>query len=419
MVGKRILGRHASAFRSFEIFKYIGPGFLVTVGFIDPGNWAANMAAGSQYGYFLLWIVTLSTLMLILLQHNAAHLGIVTGLCLSEACARYFRNWVNKLLLLSALGASISTALAEILGTAIGLNMLLGLPLSIGASLSCALVIYVLFSHSYPKLEKWILGFVSLIGLAFLWELGLVKIQWNEAIKDWLIPSLPAGSLPIMMSVLGAVVMPHNIFLHSEVIQSRKWNLQSEEVIQKQLKFEFVDTLVAMFAGWAINSAMILVGAAVFFSHGITVTELPQAQATLRPLLGNGAAVIFAVALLFSGFSSSITAGMAGGSILAGIFQEPFDPSDSHSRAGVFLTLGIALFIIFFLRDPFQGLLWSQIILSIQLPLTIFPLIILTSSARVMGKFANSFRNQILLWMVSGLVFIFDVMLLTQIFLKN
>ena len=419
MIGRRILGRHASAFTSFEIFKYIGPGFLVTVGFIDPGNWAANMAAGSQYGYSLLWIVTLSTFMLILLQHNAAHLGIVTGLCLSEACARHFRNWVSKYILLSAVGASISTALAEILGTAIGLNMLLGLPLSIGASLSCVLVIYLLFSQSYSKLEKWILGFISLIGLAFLWELGLVKIQWNEAIKAWLLPSLPAGSLPIMMSVLGAVVMPHNIFLHSEVIQSRKWNLQGEEVIQKQLKFEFVDTLVAMIAGWAINSAMILVGAAVFFSHGTVVTELPQAQATLRPLLGNGAAVIFAVALLFSGFSSSITAGMAGGSILAGMFQEPFNPSDSHSRIGVLFTLVIALFIIFFLRDPFEGLLWSQIILSIQLPLTIFPLIILTSSAKVMGKFANSFGNKILLWMVSCLVFFFDVMLLAQIFLKN
>ena len=357
--------------------------------------------------------------MLILLQHNAAHLGIVTGLCLSEACARHFRNWVSKYILLSAVGASISTALAEILGTAIGLNMLLGLPLSVGASLSCVLVIYLLFSQSYSKLEKWILGFISLIGLAFLWELGLVTIQWNEAIKAWLLPSLPAGSLPIMMSVLGAVVMPHNIFLHSEVIQSRKWNLQGEEVIQKQLKFEFVDTLVAMIAGWAINSAMILVGAAVFFSHGTVVTELPQAQATLRPLLGNGAAVIFAVALLFSGFSSSITAGMAGGSILAGMFQEPFNPSDSHSRAGVLFTLVIALFIIFFLRDPFEGLLWSQIILSIQLPLTIFPLIILTSSAKVMGKFANSFGNKILLWMVSCLVFFFDVMLLAQIFLKN
>ncbi len=419
MLGKRIFGRHVPPFRAFELFKYIGPGFLVTVGFIDPGNWAANVAAGSQFGYSLLWMVTLSTCMLILLQHNAAHLGIVTGLCLSEACARYFGNWVKKWVLFSAVGASISTALAEILGTAIGLNMLLGLPLSVGASLSCALVLYMLFSQTYSKLEKWILGFVSLVGLAFLLELSLVQIQWQVALRDWVIPSLPSGSLPIMMSVLGAVVMPHNIFLHSEVIQSRKWNLQGEEVIQKQLKFEFVDTLVAMLAGWGINSAMILVGAAVFFSHGIVVTELPQAQATLRPLLGNGAAVIFALALLFSGFSSSITAGMAGGSIFAGIFQEPFNPSDSHSRVGVCLTLLTALLILFFLRDPFQGLLWSQIILSIQLPLTIFPLILLTSSARVMGKFANSWRDKILLWTVSGLVSFFDLMLLAQIFIKD
>ncbi len=419
MLGKRIFGRHVPPFKAFELFKHIGPGFLVTVGFIDPGNWAANVAAGSQFGYSLLWMVTLSTFMLILLQHNAAHLGIVTGLCLSEACARYFSNGVKKWVLFSAVGASISTALAEILGTAIGLNMLLGLPLNVGAFLSCVLVIYMLFSQTYSRLEKWILGFVSLIGLAFLAELSLVKIQWQVALRDWVIPSLPSGSLPIMMSVLGAVVMPHNIFLHSEVIQSRNWNLQGEEIIQKQLKFEFVDTLLAMLAGWAINSAMILVGAAVFFSHGIAVTELPQAQATLRPLLGNGAAVIFALALLFSGFSSSITAGMAGGSIFAGIFQEPFNPSDSHSRVGVCLTLLTALLILFFLRDPFQGLLWSQILLSIQLPLTIFPLILLTSSVRVMGKFANSLRDKILLWTVSGLVSFFDLMLLAQIFLKN
>jgi manganese transport protein len=273
----------------------------------------------------------------------------------------------------------------------------------------------MLFSQGYAKLEKWILGFVSLIGVAFLWELSLVRIQWHDALTGWLVPSFPSGSLPIVMSVLGAVVMPHNIFLHSEVIQSRKWNLRGDDVIHRQLKFEFVDTLLAMLAGWAINSAMILVGVAVFYNHGVAVTELPQAQATLRPLLGNGAAVIFALALLFSGFSSSITAGMAGGSIWAGIFQEPYNPSDSHSRAGVFLTLLSALFIIFFLRDPFQGLLWTQIALSVQLPLTIFPLIILTSSAKVMGKFANSRRDKLLLWTVSCLVALFDAMLLVQI----
>jgi NRAMP (natural resistance-associated macrophage protein)-like metal ion transporter len=284
-----------------ELFKYLGPGFLVTVGFIDPGNWAANVAAGSNYGYSLLWMVTLSTLMLILLQHNAAHLGIVTGLCLSEACAKYFGRGVSGWLLGSAVGASVSTALAEVLGTAIGLNMLFGLPLAAGAFLSSGLVLYMIFSNSYPRLEKWILGFVSLIGIAFLLELSMVKIPWSEAARAWVVPSLPAGSLPVVMSVLGAVVMPHNLFLHSEVIQSRQWNLQGEEVIQKQLKFEYADTLVAMLVGWAINSTMILVAASVFHTHGVVVTELPQAQATLKPLLGNAAAVIFA-GLLFPAF---------------------------------------------------------------------------------------------------------------------
>jgi manganese transport protein len=416
MLWKKIFGIHAPQFRSFEIFKYLGPGFLVTVGFIDPGNWAANVAAGSNYGYSLLWVVTLSTLMLIFLQHNAAHLGIVTGLCLSEACAKHFRPWVGRILLLSAVGASVSTALAEILGAAIGLNMLFGLPLNLGAVVSCGFVIYMLLSNSYQKLEKWILGFVTLIGLAFLLELNLVKIPWNEAAVASVIPSLPSGSLPVVMSVLGAVVMPHNIFLHSEIIQSRQLHLKGEEVIQKQLRFEFADTLLAMLAGWAINSAMILVAAAVFHSHGMVVTELPQAQATLKPLLGTAAALIFAVALLFSGFSSSLTAGMAGASIFAGIFQEPLDLKDRHSRAGLFLALLGGLLVIFFLPDPFQGLLWSQIVLSIQLPLTVVPLVLLTSSPKVMGKYANTAGTKILLWSVSTIIFFLNAMLLIQIF---
>jgi manganese transport protein len=398
----------------FELFRYLGPGFLITVGFIDPGNWAANVAAGSQYGYNLLWIITLSTLMLIILQHNAAHLGIVTGLCLSEATTKFSSPWMSRIILGSAVGVSISTALAEILGTAIGLNMLFRLPLNIGATLSAGLAAFMLFSNSYPKLEKWIIGFVSLIGLAFLIELCLIPVEWDLALKSWVTPSLPPGSLPIVMSVLGAVVMPHNIFLHSEVIQSRQWNLQGEQVIVRLLKFEFVDTLAAMLVGWAINSAMILLAASAFHTQGIPITELSQAQATLKPLVGNGAAILFALALLFSGFSSSITAGMAGGSILAGIYGRPFHLGEFYSRTGVFITLLGALTIIFFLQDPFQGIIWSQIILSIQLPLTILPLIHLTSSSKVMGEFAISRVEKFLLWIVSAIVLFLNGMLLIQ-----
>ena len=414
MKSKRISRKHAPVLGALEILKYVGPGFLVTVGFIDPGNWASNMAAGSSYGYSLLWIVTLSTFMLIILQHNAAHLGIATGLCLSEASTHFFKRWISKVFLLTAVFASISTAVAELLGAAIGLQMLFRIPITAGATLSALFSMYMLFSRSYKKLEKWIIVFVSLIGISFLFELSMVRVEWTEALKGWITPSLPSGSLPVVMSVLGAVVMPHNIFLHSEIIQSRQWNLEGEHVIRKQLRLEFMDTLFAMIVGWAINSAMILMAASVFFGTS-TVTDLPQAQATLRPLLGNAAASIFAVALLLSGFSSSVTAAMAGGSIFAGIFREPFDPSDSHSRTGVIITILGALFLIAFLKNPFQGILWSQIILSIQLPWTILALIVLTSSSRVMGGFANPVSHKILLWTTALVVSLLNVMLLIDL----
>lgn len=410
--------RHSPVLGAKEILKYIGPGFLVTVGFIDPGNWAANIAAGSQYGYSLLWMVTLSTVMLILLQHNAAHLGIVTGLCISEAATKFFPKWASTAFLGSAMLASASTALAEILGGAIGLNMLFKLPLNVGAVLTSIFTLTMLLTNGYRKIEKWIIGFVSLIGLSFLFELSLVNLNWLDAGKGWVVPSMPAGSLPIIMSVLGAVVMPHNLFLHSEVIQSRQWNLESEEIVKRQLKYEFLDTLAAMLTGWAINSSMILVAAAVFFNSGTVVTELQQAQETLRPLIGSSAAVVFAVALLMAGLSSSITAGMAGGSIYAGIFMEPFDMKDSHSKTGVLLTILGGLFVIFFLKDPFQGIIWSQILLSIQLPLSIFGLIFLTSSKKVMGGFANSLKDNIMLWLTALIVSGLNIALLVQI-LKN
>ena len=188
---------------ALEIFKFIGPGLLVTVGFIDPGNWASNLAAGADYGYALLWMVTLSTIMLIMLQHNVAHLGIATGLCLSEAASTYLKPVFSKFLLSSAMLASISTSLAEILGGAIALNMLLDIPIRAGAILVTVFVIIMLFSNSYRMIEKWIIAFVSVIGLSFLYELSLVDINWNDAIVGWVTPSFPKGSMIIIMSVFG------------------------------------------------------------------------------------------------------------------------------------------------------------------------------------------------------------------------
>ncbi len=408
--------RHRRQLGAIDILRFIGPGLLVTVGFIDPGNWASNLAAGANYGYALLWMVTLSTIMLILLQHNVAHLGIVTGLCLSEAAAVYVKKRYARILLSSAMAASVSTSLAEILGGAIALNMLFSIPVRAGAILVTIFVMIMLYSNSYRAIEKWIIAFVSVIGLSFLYELSLVEIDWGSAFRGWITPSFPDGSMIIIMSVLGAVVMPHNLFLHSEIIQSRQWNLQDEKVIKKQLKFEFADTLTSMVIGWAINSAMILLAAATFFRARIPVTELQQANHLLAPLLGSHAAVVFAVALLFSGIASTITSGMAAGTIFAGMFREPYDIKDNHTRLGVAISLILALVIIFLISDPFRGLIISQMVLSMQLAFTIFLQVYLTSSERVMGKYRNSLFSRITLYGLGVIVTLLNIALLVSFF---
>jgi len=391
-------------FGGLEILKFLGPGLLVTVGFIDPGNWASNLGAGAQFGYQLLWMVTLSTIMLIMLQHNVAHLGIATGLCLSEATTKYMKPGYSISVLITAILASISTSLAEILGGAIALNMLFQIPIRAGAILVVVFVLIMLFTNGYQMIEKWIIAFVSVIGLSFLYELSLVNIDWDSAIRSWVTPSFPKGSMVIIMSVLGAVVMPHNLFLHSEIIQSRQWNLQDEKTIKKRLNYEFLDTIISMLIGWAINSAMILLAAATFFQAGTMVTELQQAKSLLDPLLGIHAGVVFAVALLFSGIASTITSGMAAGSIFSGIFSEPYDIKDNHSRLGITISFVVALLIIFFISNPFSGLIYSQMILSIQLPITIFVQVWLTSSEKVMGKYKNTNLDKILLYLIGGTV---------------
>ena len=374
---------HQRYLGGLDIFKYIGPGLLVTVGFIDPGNWASNFAAGSDYGYALLWVVTLSTVMLIVLQHNVAHLGIVTGLCLSEAANKYTPKWIARPILGSAVLASISTSLAEILGGAIALEMLFDIPIIAGAVLTTVFVLILLFTNSYRRIERGIIAFVSVIGLSFLYELFLVDVDWGLAARSWVTPSIPQGSMLIIMSVLGAVVMPHNLFLHSEVVQSREYNKEDEQAIKKHLKYEFYDTLLSMGIGWAINSAMILLAATTFFVHGTPVEELQQAKSLLDPLLGSQAGAIFALALLMAGISSTVTSGMAAGSIFAGIFGESYNIRDIHSK-----------------------------VLSIQLPFTVFLQLSLTSSKRVMGQYANSRWSTFVLYTIAIIVSVLNIMLL-------
>ena len=410
---RRLFGtRHTGHTGGLDILRAIGPGLLVTVGFIDPGNWASNMAAGSQFGYSLLWVVTLSTIMLIVLQHNAAHLGIVTGECLAESVTRHMPRFLSRFVLLTALVASVATVMAEILGGAVALQMLLGLPLRAGAVVVAAVSLVMLLTNSYMRVERWIIGFVSLIGLSFLFEIALVHVDWATAAAGWVAPAIPVGSPAIIVSVLGAVVMPHNLFLHSEIIQSQCINERGNDAIAKRLRSEFVDTLFSMVVGWAINSAMVLLAASVFWNAGTPVTDLAQAACTLEPMLGAASSTVFALALLFAGISSSITAGMAAGTISAGLAGEPYDVRDRHSSIGVVCTFLLATASIFFVQDAFQGLVWSQVLLSLQLPITVFVQIWLTSSPCVMGKYANSAALKATLMVIALIVTVLNAVLL-------
>ncbi|HEY3298753.1 MAG TPA: Nramp family divalent metal transporter [Armatimonadota bacterium] len=384
--GVPIRGRIQSLRR---LISYLGPGFFVTIGFIDPGNWATNVAAGSAFNYNLLWVVVLGTAILILWQHMSAHLGIAKGVCLAEAVKQHMKPWAAAIYGTTAMAAIIATALAEILGSALGLYSLFHIPLVVGEVLVTVLIALALWFRRYHVMEKVVIVFVSLIGISYLVELYLVKPDWHAAAMHTFVPDLNSSSMLVAMGVLGAVVMPHNMYLHSEVIQNREWTGKSDAETRRLLRYEFLDTLVSMFAGMAINMAMIVVAAAVFFRHGTVVTDLLQASTTLEPLAGKLAKQVFAVGLVFAGVASTLTAGIAGGSTFSGYLKEDDGTEINYFRFGTVLTLGIACLILLFIRSTFKALVISQVCLSVQLPLTMLPLYLLTSSRRVMGHYVT------------------------------
>lgn len=398
-----------------RFLRYLGPGLLVTVGFIDPGNWATNIGAGAQFGYSLLWVITLSTLMLILLQHMSAHLGIVSGRCLSEACREYMHPAWSGIIGVTAVAACIATALAEICGAAIGLHVLTGLPLPLGATLSALIVAMLIWRQKYHQVEHIIIGFVSIIGFCYLVQVHLVKPDLTAAVHGAFTPYLSSDTILLAMGMLGAVVMPHNIYLHSEIIQSRDWSHDDDQTRQRLLRYELLDTIFSMGVGWFINSAMIIVAAAVFFRNHVEVTELVQAAETLKPLAGDLAGLLFAIALLCAGVSSSITAGLAGGTVFTGFLGKPTAMESPWFRMGVLVTFVPAVLILMLPVDTFKLLIISQVLLSVQLPFTVVALAYLTDSRRVMGRFANRSLERWLLWATVLVVVVLNVLLLLQL----
>lgn len=402
---------------SKEFLRYLGPGFLVTLGFIDPGNWATNIAGGSTFGYDLLWVITLSTLMLIFLQHLSAKLGITTGKSLAANVRQHFGKPAAAVFGGTIILACAATDLAEYLGAALGFQLMFGIPLVIGAPLTLVVVVVLVLGQRYHSLERMIVAFLAIIGACYLAEMLIVKPDWGHAAIAAFTPRIGGGSIVIAMGMLGAVVMPHNIYLHSNTIQSREWETNGDPKRRKQLmQFEMADTVSSMLAGWMVNSAMIIVAAAVFFRHHIQVTSIEQASATLEPLAGPLARFLFGVALLFAGIGSSLTSSMSEANVLTGYLGKPEDIHSKFYRIGLVITSIPAMLIIAIGVDSFKALIWSQVALSIQLPLTIIPLLILARRRNVMGEQANSGVTNIVGWTIAFAVIALNLLLLYRTF---
>jgi manganese transport protein len=388
-------GGTARALVSRDFLRYLGPGFIITVGFIDPGNWATNLAAGSRFGYELLWVVTLSTVMLIIFQNMSARIGIATGHSLAYNVRRRFsRPWVG-LFGSSIVVACIATDMAEILGGALGFYLLFGIPLPLGGALTLVLRVGLVATGRYHRIERLIVVFLAVIAACYLAELFMVHPDWTQAARAAIVPQISGQSILVAMGVLGAVVMPHNIYLHSNVILSRDW--EGDEPTRKRLMtYEYGDTALAMGLGWMVNCAMIIVAAAVFYRNGVIVDSIEQAAVTLKPLAGSLARLLFGIALLLAGLGSSITSSMAEANVLTGYLGRSEDPRSRFYRMSLFVLALPALGVIMAGLQPYTVLILSQVVLSIQLPLTILPLIVVTGDRRLMGDLASSATEWVL-----------------------
>ncbi len=398
-----------------ELLRYLGPGFLITIGFIDPGNWATNVAAGSEFNYTLLWVVTVGTFMLVVLQGMSARLGIISGKSLAKNVRERYSKWISWLLGSTIILACVATDIAELLGGTIGFHLLLGFPFWLGSLVTISLEFYLIFSQRYHSVEKIIIGFLSIISISYVAELFLVKPDVGQMVYHSIIPTVNGKSIYIAMGILGAIVMPHNIYLHSNVIQSRDWS-GDEKRKRKLIKYEEIDTTLAMIVGWFVNVSMISVAAAVFFNHHIFVDSLSQASETLRPLAGPLAQLLFAIALLFAGISSSTTSSMAEANVITGYFGKSEDPKSLFYRVSLIVTSIPAFFVILFSKDFYNLLILSQVILSVQLPFTIIPLIMLSSNTKVMGKFKLTKLQLTIAWIIAVIIMALNAFLLFQTF---
>jgi len=384
-----------------KILAFIGPAYLISVGYMDPGNWATDIAGGSAFGYKLISVLFVSNLIALLLQSLSARLGIVRGLDLAQASRNTYNRFVNFCLYILAQIAIVACDLAEIIGMAIGLNLLFHLPLIWGVSVTITDTVLMLFlmNKGMRKLEGFIVSMIFIIGLSFLIEMFIIKPDFVEVAKGFIPTSLSGSSLYIAIGIIGATVMPHNLYLHSSLVQTRKIS-RTDEGIRTAIKFNLYDTLVALNLAFIVNVAILVLAAGAFFKYGYyQVAEIQDAYKLLEHIFGSTAPILFAIALIASGQSSTITGTLAGQIIMEGHINLRIEPWLRRLLTRV-LAIVPAVFTILYSGETGLGnlIVLSQVVLSLQLGFAVIPLIHFVSDKNKMGNFAIGWRTKVLAW---------------------
>jgi manganese transport protein len=412
---KELLTKYGSWTVLKRALLFLGPAFVISVGYMDPGNWGTDIEGGARFGYKLLWIILLANLMAILLQVLSAKLGIATGKSLPQVCRDHYPRWLSVVLWITAELAAIATDLAEFLGGAVGFYLLFRIPLFPAALLTGVVISLILLLEHFGmrKLEMVIIGLIAVIGFVYMSEIWLSKPNWGEITRGLLLPSIPVGATLVAVGIIGATVMPHNLYLHSALIQTRVRSSDSLDRKKQVYRLAILDTAVALNGAFFVNAAILAMSAAVFSGGKLHTYSLESAHQTLTPLLGPLAGIAFAVALLASGLASSTTATLAGQVVMEGFL---------HHRINVWLrrliTMLPSLIIIWLGVDPLQILVLSQVSLSFQLPFAVVPLVLFTSDHKVMGEFTNNRVTILLAWLSTLLIFSLNFVLLYQTLFK-
>lgn len=375
-----------------KFFAFAGPAYLVSVGYMDPGNWGTDLAGGSKFGYSLLWVIFVSNLMAQFLQILCARLGLVTGKDLAMACRDYYKKPAALAMWILCEIAIIACDLAEVVGSAVALNLLFNIPLEFGVLITGLDVLLLLgfMKFGFRKIEAIVFMLVATVFGCFVYEMFLAKPDWSAALHGTFIPSLPnLDALLVSLGILGATVMPHNLYLHSSIVQTRKTGNSAKE-IATAIRYNTWDTIIALSLAFFVNAAILILAASVFWKSGTIVEELQQGHELLAAVLGSASAFIFALALLASGQSSTITGTLAGQIVMEGFLRIKIAPWLRR-----LITRGLAIIPAIIMihasggKDTVSLLVISQVVLSMQLPFAIFPLMMVTSNPLHMGEFVN------------------------------